>query len=290
MKKLQSYLSLMRPKQWVKNLLIFLPLFFGLKLGNIEYLSETTIAFVLFSMVASSIYIFNDIKDVEEDRRHYAKKKRPIASCLISIPQAYVTMAILLIVGCFFALLVDIRIAQFMIAYFILNILYTIKLKRISIIDTFVIAIGFVIRLYIGSITAHVTLSMWIVLMTFLLAIFLALSKRKDDIIIFENTGKETRKNIHGYTVEFLNLSMVIMASIVMVSYIMYTTSASTILMRHGDKLYLTAIFVLLGIMRYMQINIVTDESKTPTEILYADKTIQFSIIGWIMALFFIMY
>ena len=199
-------------------------------------------------------------------------------------------MAILLIVGCFFALLVDIRIAQFMIAYFILNILYTIKLKRISIIDTFVIAIGFVIRLYIGSITAHVTLSMWIVLMTFLLAIFLALSKRKDDIIIFENTGKETRKNIHGYTVEFLNLSMVIMASIVMVSYIMYTTSASTILMRHGDKLYLTAIFVLLGIMRYMQINIVTDESKTPTEILYADKTIQFSIIGWIMALFFIMY
>lgn len=290
MKNLKAYLLLIRPKHWVKNLLIFLPLFFGLKLENVAYFSETIITFIVFSIIASGIYIFNDINDVEEDRKHYSKKYRPIASNKISIKNAYIIMIIMLATGFILAYWIDVKIFELMFVYAIINILYTIKLKQITIIDTFIIATGFVIRIYVGSVSSHVTPSMWIILITFLLALFLALSKRKDDLIVFEKTGELTRKNIHGYTVEFLNLSMVMMASIVIVSYILYITSVVNISMKYGDSLYLTVIFVLLGIMRYLQINIVVDKNKSPTEIIYSDKIIQFSIICWIIMLFFIMY
>lgn len=290
MEKLKTYLLLARPKHWIKNLLIFLPLFFGLKLGNIEYLQNTIMAFVIFSMIASSIYIFNDLLDIEEDRKHHLKKSRPIASSKVSISCAYTIMTILLILGCALAYWLDVQILELVAFYIILNIFYTFKLKHFPIIDTFIIAIGFVIRIYIGAITSHVTPSMWMVLMTFLLAIFLALSKRKGDIVIFEKTGERTRKNIHEYTTEFLNLSMTMMASVVVFSYIIYITSASTAAMKYGDSLYLTVIFVLLGIMRYMQIDLITDINKSPTEILYSDRIIQFAIVGWITTLLFIMY
>jgi 4-hydroxybenzoate polyprenyltransferase len=164
-----------------------------------------------------------------------------------------------------------------------MNILYSLKLKHISIIDIFIIATGFVLRLFAGSVVTDIKLSMWIVIMTFLLAIFLALAKRRDDIIL-SSQGKDTRKNIDGYNLEFVNASMVLMAGVVVVSYILYTVSDNVIHRLGTDHLYLTSFFVILGILRYMQITFVEEDSGSPTAIVLKDKFMQFTIILWLLS------
>ncbi|MDD5083581.1 MAG: decaprenyl-phosphate phosphoribosyltransferase [Candidatus Moranbacteria bacterium] len=289
MKRLAAYILLMRPKQWIKNLFVFLPVFFSLQIGNITLLRHSLIAFIAFSLVASSIYIFNDIHDIEEDQKHPVKRNRPISSGKINLRSAYLFMTALLATGILVGTTLNADVVRFLSYYLLLNFLYTLWLKKIAIIDTFIISIGFVLRLYIGSFATGIHLSVWIILMTFLLALFLALSKRKDDLNIFEATGKKTRKT-QGYTIEFLNLSMTIMASIIIVSYIMYSTSPTIMQKNNGDMLYITTIFVLLGIMRYMQLSLAEKTSTSPTDILYTDRVIQLSILGWIGTLFILLY
>ena len=183
----------MRPSQYFKNLFIFAPLFFGLKITNIELLLSAFVAFLSFSLIASAVYIFNDYHDVEEDKLHPTKKNRPLASGSISKKAALLLMLMLLLVGlCIFSLLGR-QMLYIVFVYLVINIAYTIKLKHVAIIDVFIIAIGFVLRLFIGSAVTNVELSMWIILMTFLLALFLALAKRRDDVLIFLSSGDIAR-------------------------------------------------------------------------------------------------
>jgi len=174
--------------------------------------------------------------------------------------------------------------------YLVINIAYTIKLKHVAIIDVFIIAIGFVLRLFIGSAVTNIELSMWIILMTFLLALFLALAKRRDDVLIFLSSGDKARKVIDGYNIDIVNLSMTIIASVNIVSYIMYTVSPEVIKKAHTDKLYLSVVFVLLGIMRYLQITFVEKKSGSPSDILLRDRFIQLTISGWILTLWILIY
>jgi magnesium-transporting ATPase (P-type) len=156
--------------------------------------------------------------------------------------------------------------------------------------DVSIIAIGFVIRIFVGSVVTGVPLSMWIVLLTFLLALFLALAKRKDDVAFYLRTGRRTRGSVDGYSMEILNGLMIMMATVTIVSYIMYTISPEVITYFHSDKIYLTVFFVMLGIMRYVQISYLENKGSSPTEVLIKDGFIQFCLAGWILTFAVLIY
>lgn len=280
----------MRPHQYIKNLFIFLPLFFAMKITDLHLLLYAFIAFVSFSLTASAVYILNDYHDIEEDRRHPKKKNRPLASGEISKSQAVAIMAVLALAG--FSSMVTLSVDAFGIlaAYVVMNIAYSFQLKHIAILDVSIIAIGFVLRLFIGSVVTGIELSIWIVVMTFLLALFMALAKRRDDVLIFMETGKRMRKVIDGYNLQFLDNSMTIMASVVIVAYTIYTTSSDVLQKFHSHYLYLTAFFVILGVLRYLQIAFVFQDSGSPTKVILKDRFMQLVLLGWIITFTWILY
>lgn len=288
--KLFYIIKLMRPHQYIKNLFIFLPLFFALQITNIDLLTNAFIAFIAFSLSASAIYTLNDYHDIEEDKQHPKKKNRPLASEAISKTQAIVIMAVLAISGFTLIATLSINAVGVLASYVVMNIAYSFYLKHIAILDVTIIAIGFVLRLFVGSAVTGIQLSMWIVIMTFLLALFMALAKRRDDVLIFLETGKKVRKVIDGYNLQFLDTAMAIMASVVIVAYTIYTTSTEVVERFHSEYLYLTALFVILGIMRYLQIAFVHLDSGSPTKIVLKDHFMQATIIAWIISFTWILY
>jgi len=174
--------------------------------------------------------------------------------------------------------------------YLVLNLAYSLGLKHVSVLDIFIVSAGYVIRVLIGGAVGNVSVSMWIVIMTFLLALFIALGKRRDDVLIFNESGMKTRKAVDGYTLSFIDSAMMVMAAVNIVSYIMYTVSPGVIAKFHTEKLYVTTLFVLLGILRYLQLTHAEKKSGAPTEVLYKDRFIQLTLIGWILAFMFIIY
>lgn len=287
---LSSIIKLMRPHQYIKNLFIFLPLFFALKITDTSLLSNAFIAFIAFSLTASAIYTLNDYHDIDEDRQHPKKKNRPLASGAISKIQAIIIMSILFISG--FTLMTSLSLEATIIltTYVVMNIAYSFYLKHVAILDVVIIAIGFVLRLFVGSAVTDIPLSMWIVIMTFLLALFMALAKRRDDVLIYLDTGKKMRKVIDGYNLQFLDTAMAIMASVVIVAYTIYTTSSEVVARVHSQYLYLTALFVVLGIMRYLQVAFVMKDSGSPTRIVLKDRFMQLTLIGWVLTFIWILY
>ena len=240
--------------------------------------------------MASSVYILNDYFDIEEDRRHPKKQYRPLASGVISKFEAIFLMAILLILGSILITFLPIKVSLVILIYILLNVAYTLHLKNVAIIDILIIAIGFVLRLFVGAIVSGVNLSMWIVIMTFLLSLFIALAKRRDDVIIFMKTGNVLRKVINGYNMQFLDVSMAIMASVVIVVYTIYTTSLDVIERVHSEYLYLTTFFVIVGIMRFLQLTFVLNQSGSPTNIVLKDKFIMTTLAFWILSYSWILY
>ena len=288
--KILQLIRLMRPHQYIKNLFIFLPLFFALQITNIELLKSAFIAFVAFSLVASAVYTLNDFHDIQEDKQHPKKKNRPLASGAISKSQAIVIMLSLFTFG--FALMSTLLLQAVAVlaAYVVMNIAYSFHLKHIAILDVTIIALGFVLRLFIGSVVTNINLSMWIIVMTFLLALFMALAKRRDDVLIYLGTGKKMRKVIDGYSLQFLDTAMAIMASVVIVAYTIYITSAEVVARVNNEYLYVTVLFVILGIMRYLQIAFVFEDSGSPTKIVLKDHFMQLTLIGWLLCFIWILY
>jgi 4-hydroxybenzoate polyprenyltransferase len=278
-------LSLLRVHQYVKNLFIAAPLFFSFSF-DIDSIEHILLVIIIFSLTASSIYIFNDLVDIEEDRKHYSKCNRPLAKGVISPKRAIIIMIILLSISLISIGLINIELLGLFIGYILMNVAYSLSLKHIVIVDIVVIAFGFVLRLFIGGVASNVHVSMWIVIMTFLLSLFLALAKRRDDILLALK-GVKARKNIDGYNLEFVNASMVLMASVTVVSYIFYTMSVNTI---NSEYLYLTTLFVIIGILRYMQLTFVEQNSGSPTKVLLKDNVLKSVILLWILAFFVIKY
>jgi decaprenyl-phosphate phosphoribosyltransferase len=199
-------------------------------------------------------------------------------------------MSFMLMAGCMGAFLLDVKVLVIMLIYVVINIIYTVALKHIAIVDVMVIAVGFVLRLFVGSVVSDVPLSMWIIIMTFLLALFLAFAKRREDVILFIEKGEKVRKVIDRYNIEFLNMSMIIMAAVIIISYIMYTISPDILKRTHGDKTYLTVIWVVLGILRYIQKSFVYNESGSPTRVLLTDRVLQGVVAAWIISFWVLMY
>lgn len=171
-----------------------------------------------------------------------------------------------------------------------MNIAYSLGLKRIAIIDVFIVSMGFVLRIFAGSVATQTPLSHWIILMTFLLSLFMAFAKRRDDVLIFNTSGISVRKNVSRLNLQFLNAAIVIVATMTMICYIMYTVAEEVMERLGSEHLYVTSIFVLLGILRYLQRILVDDASGSPTHILLKDRFIQLTIAGWIVSFLVIIY
>ncbi len=291
---MKSIILLLRPHQWLKNLFIFLPLFFDRHALELQYIMPAIAAFFAYCFTASSIYCFNDIFDRDADRLHPKKCRRPIASGAISVRGGYALMLLMLGMGLAAARLlpsaIRLEASGILLFYYVMNIAYCARLKQIALIDVFIIATGFVLRILIGGIATGICLSHWIVLMTFLLALFLAFAKRRDDVVIYEGTGAKPRANVNRYNLAFMNQAISIVASITMVCYIMYTVSEDVIRRMESPLLYTTSVFVLAGIMRYLQLTIVDAKSGSPTRVLMKDRFVQCCILGWIIMFCLILY
>ena len=287
-----KFISLLRPHQWLKNIFIFLPLFFDKKLLHIDYLVNAIWAFATFSLAASAIYCLNDIMDIEADKRHPKKRLRPLASGKITKAQAYVIMVILILaalaIACF--AFESKNLLAIIAIYLVLNIGYCIRLKHIAIVDVFIIASGFCLRVAAGGVATDIWISQWIVLQTFLLALFLAFAKRRDDVVLYNRDGSKTRKNINRYNLEFLNNAISIVATMTMMCYIIWCVSEEVIARMGTNRLYITAVFALMGVMRYLQLTMVDNKSGSPTKILLKDRFIHFCVAGWVATFLVLIY
>ncbi len=290
---MKNLIRLIRPHQWVKNLVVLLPVFFGGALLHIESVYAGLITALCFSFAASSIYCLNDIVDVDDDRRHPVKCHRPLASGAISIAQGYILMFLMFILSMLSTFLLrqsQLETASIILFYWLLNIAYCLKLKQYAIIDVCVVSFGFVLRILAGGYATSIHLSKWIVLMTFLLMLFLSFAKRRDDVVRMNETGHAPRQNTIRYNLTFINQAITITASVTLVCYIMYTVSPETIQNFHTDYLYLTSVFVLVGLLRYIQIAVVDKRSGDPTKVMLHDRFMQFVVLAFGLAFLFIIY
>ena len=290
---MKNLIRLIRPHQWVKNLVVLLPVFFGGALLHIESVYAGLITALCFSFAASSIYCLNDIVDVDDDRRHPVKCHRPLASGAISIAQGYIlmfSMFVLSMLSTFLLCQSQLETASVILFYWLLNIAYCLKLKQYAIIDVCVVSFGFVLRILAGGYATSIHLSKWIVLMTFLLMLFLSFAKRRDDVVRMNETGHAPRQNTIRYNLTFINQAITITASVTLVCYIMYTVSPETIQNFHTDYLYLTSVFVLVGLLRYIQIAVVDKRSGDPTKVMLHDRFMQFVVLAFGLAFLFIIY
>ncbi len=285
-----EYLKLLRPKDWAKNLFLFLPLFFGRKFNDIHELIQVAYGFVAFSCIASSIYIINDYRDREDDRKHPVKSKRPLASGAVSPSSAIFICILLILAGFGLAWWIRDKFVFVLAIYFLINLGYSLGLKSVAILDLVLLATGFVLRIKAGSVISHVPLSEWIVIMVFLLAIFMAIGKRRDDVLLKLSTGTDMRKSIKGYNLELLNVLLALVSAIIIVAYLMYCMDPQTVANMHTYRLYYTGVFVMAGIMRYLQIIYVAADAGSPTKILYKDRFIQVTLLLWIASFSMILY
>ena len=290
MEKIKAYIRLGRPHQYLKNGFIWLPIFFGYRITDPGAVWLTFLAFAAFCLMSSAIYILNDFKDIEDDRRHPVKMHRPLASGAVTSVEA-----LCIGIAAFGASLgialgtLPTACAYLLLAYLLLNIAYSQQLKHIPIVDIVCIAIGFVLRIFVGGTATHTPISPWIVIMAFLLALFLALAKRRDDLLLADH-GARVRKAIDGYNLEFISLAMGIMASVIIVAYILYTVSPEVVAKHGTHRLYITGIWVLLGLLRYLQITFVEEKSGSPTLVLIKDFVLQAVIGLWLVNIFILLY
>jgi len=286
---MKAHIQLIRPKDWAKNLFMFVPVFFAGQIFNWNLVLELLAGFACFSFVASSIYIINDYRDIEDDKKHPVKYSRPLASGMVSKTTSIIICILLLVIGFTGAWFIRDKFLFVLAIYFFLNLGYSFGLKNISILDIIIISIGFVLRVKAGSVIALIPLSEWLVIMVFLLALFMAIAKRRDDVLIKNISGTDMRKAVKGYNIDFINAALSLICAVIIVSYFMYTMSPE-VTSRYTHRLYYTCLFVLAGVFRYLQLIFVQQNSQSPTKILYKDRFIQVTILLWVISFYIIIY
>lgn len=281
-----NLIKLMRPKQWVKNLFVLGPLIFSLSFLKPRKIEYSIIAFILFCLISSTVYIMNDIVDVEKDKIHPKKKNRPIASGAIKIPAAIISLIILLAISLIASYFVNFDLFIVILIYFINNILYSFKIKHIVIIDVISIAIGFILRVIAGALVIDVKLSGWILLCTFFISLFLGFEKRRNELLKLKGNATEHRKILDDYSEDLLNQISNICVPCTLVSYAMYTFIGHS-----NPYMMFTNIFVVYGIFRYKYLVLQKGQGGSPTEALLTDKSLIINIILWaISSMIILMY
>ena len=288
---MKDILKIIRVRQWTKNFFVFIPMFFG---GSLFYLNDwqaSALTFIAFCLAASAIYCLNDIIDVDADRRHPKKCHRPIASGLVGKGEAYTLFALLAILSVVVPLfLVSVLVAMVVAIYLLINIAYCIRLKQYAIIDVCIVAMGFVLRIVAGGYATDIVLSRWIVMMTFLRTLGLSFTKLRDEVRRRDETGEAPRKNTIRYNLTFINQAITITGAVMLVCYIMYTVSPEVIERFQCPNLYMTSFFVVLGLLRYIQLTVVDEKSGDPTRLILSDRFVQLVVLGWILSFVVIIY
>ena len=283
-----ALMRLMRPRQWVKNAFVAAPLFFSPWAVSTDAVLRIAAGVLCFCALSSAVYILNDYIDREADRLHAEKRHRPLAAGSVSSSAALALMAVLMAGGFAGALALDRGFTLVLGAYFGLNLAYSLGLKRIPILDVMLIALGFVLRVYAGGALIAVTPTVWIIVCTGLLALFIALAKRRDDVV--KGLGGDHRASLAGYSTRFLDTAIAIVLAALVVSYIIYTTDVEN---RHRfgtDWLFITTPFVVAAVLRYLQISIVEEKSGSPTEIVLTDRFLILSGLGWLATFAWLIY
>ena len=280
---IKELITTMRPKQWYKNLVIFAGIIFSLNLLNFQMWLDVISAFAIFCMLSGSEYIINDIIDVEKDRKHPKKCKRPIASGKLKVSHALLFAIILIIVAGGGAYLINTQFLVVSITYFLLILSYSLFLKHLIIVDILVISIGFVIRAVAGCLAINVFISPWLVICAFLLALFLALGKRRHELILLAENAKEHRRILEGYSVEMLDQMISITTGALIISYSLYTFLAD------NNYMMLTIPLVIYGLFRYLFL-VHAKNFGGETEIIFKDKGMVICMVLWAVLVVLILY
>lgn len=288
---MKKYLKLIRVKHWLKNGLVFLPVFFSTNLLNVEYLLTSLLAFLVFSFTSSIVYVLNDMKDVEKDKLHPVKKNRPLAAGDISMNAAKITIAILAILASILILLIylstkNIGTIVIPIVYLLLNILYSYGLKNIPIIDVVILVSGFVFRVMYGGVATSIEVSKWLYLMIIFGAFYLGFGKRRNEII---KNGQKSRKVLELYNKDFLDKNMYVALALAIVAYSLWCVDANTIARIGNDYLFWT-IPLIMVILQLYSLNIEGNSHGDPIEVVLSDKTLISAIALYALVMVFLLY
>ena len=282
-------LKAMRPKQWIKNLLIYAALVFDQQLFQLDPFLRPTAGFISFCLGASAIYLVNDLVDLEQDKLHPIKKNRPLASGRLDPRIAKVTIVVLLIISISIGFYLSLGFSAVLLTYLVLTLLYTFKLKHIPIIDVLILATGYVLR-----VTAGVTLitvarfSPWMYMCVTLLALFMGLGKRRAEMILMAQNANSSRRVLDGYTIPFVDQLIAIVSSTTIIAYALYTFSAENLPDNH--LMMLTIPFVIYGIFRYLYLIHVENKGGAPEELVLTDKPLMATGILWGLSVIVILY
>jgi 4-hydroxybenzoate polyprenyltransferase len=281
----------MRPRQWVKNSVIFAGLVFDRQLtpGNWSAILRTSLGFIIFCLLSGIVYIINDIVDVEADRQHPDKKNRPIASGELPRPVAIAAVIVLILIIFPVSYLLSPTFLLVALTYFLLNLAYSKWLKHIPILDVFAIALGFVLRVAAGVTLVHVArFSPWLYVVTTLGALYIGFGKRRAELALLAGNANSHRRVLDGYTIPILDQYITIVSATTIVAYSLYTFSAPNLPDNH--IMMLTIPFVLYGIFRYLYLIQVKHSGGAPEDVFLSDRPLQVSIILWGISILLIFY
>ena len=284
-----SILKTMRPKQWTKNVFVFAGLVFDGQLLQIEPFIQTLIGFILLCFASSTVYIINDIADIEQDKQHPQKRQRPLASGRLSIRVAWIATTVLGVATLALSFFLNRWFGALVLTYILMNLLYSYRLKHVPIIDVFIVASGFVLRVGAGVMLITVErFSPWLYVCTTLLALFLGFGKRRAELSLLADKANTHRKVLDGYTISFLDQLIIIVSATTIMAYSLYTFTAENLL---GNQLMMLTIpFVVYGIFRYLYLIHVEDAGGAPDEVLLTDIPFFTTIIGWGLLVMLILY
>jgi 4-hydroxybenzoate polyprenyltransferase len=288
--KIKAILKLIRPYQWSKNVLLFGGLIFSGSLTNIHTIIISFLAFIIFCLTSSSVYILNDILDLERDKLHPLKKDRPLAAGIIKTPLAILLLVLFLGISLTGAFLLDFSFSLILIAYFIINLFYSLGLKKIVILDVMIVSAGFLLRAIAGCEVINVRPSPWLFLCSLVLALFISFGKRRNEMYILGEEASKHRLNLQEYSMYFLDMMMTICATATIVTYSLYTMAADTLIRFKTVNLIYTTPFVMFGVFRYFFLVQQKNSGGDPTRLLIKDSPSKINVVLWILSVAFIIY
>ena len=289
----KGIVELVRPTQWTKNAVVFAALIFSKNIFNWAYLASAVLGFIVFCLLSGAVYTFNDIIDRDSDKAHPRKRHRPIPSGRIPLAVAFVVFIILTLVSLSASFLVlPPAFGLVAVIYFVLNVFYSLVLKKVIILDVITISISFVLRAIAGveALVPTVELSTWLLICTFFLSLFLAISKRRHELVLLEGKAGRHRKALKEYSTQFIDGMIAVVTASTVMSYTLYTISERTIKKMATANLVYTIPFVVFGIFRYLYLLYVRQEGGAPSRILLKDRPLMAAIVLWILAVIWILY
>ena len=287
---IKALIKIMRPVQWLKNGIVFAALIFAGEAGHSMKLELAVAATAVFCLLSSAVYTINDIIDRENDRQHPLKRERPLAAGTISVGAAAAMAVILIVLSCAGAWAINMNTFLVAAIFLVLNLLYTVWLKNVVILDVMSIAFSFVLRAFAGAVAIEVPASKWLLLNTFFLALFLAFGKRRHEIVLLDENATEHRSILGQYSAYLLDQLISLVTASVVVMYMLYTFSQEVMQKLGTTNLYLTIPFVVYGVFRYLYLIHKREMGGSPTRILIDDTPLLINVILWLVAVFLVMY